>query len=303
VSAPFAERALARVREAGSPLCVGLDPRLEQLPPALCDLDEIAAGPLAPIRRFSLALLDIAATVGIGFCKPQVAFFERYGAEGLALFAEVLGEARAAGLLTIADVKRGDIGSTAAAYAEAYLGKQAPFASDAITINPYLGPDAQGPFVEAASAHGCGLFVLVRTSNPGAAAVQAIADVDGRDVSTHVARWITSENRRLAGEDMRYGPIGAVIGGTVRAALVRRLRRELPRSFILAPGVGAQGAKARDTAPFFDSKGEGVLVPVSRGIALAWRDAPSGTDWKDAIRQRMQQLKHALAKVAADAAR
>ncbi len=304
----FGQRLLEAIRRAGTPLVVGIDPRPASYPPALVkqtlkQAQTAREARLAPARALAFALLELAAAERVAVIKPNVAFFEALGPEGMALYAELLAAARAAGLLVIADVKRADIGSTSRAYAEAYFGPEAPFRADAITVQPWLGADAMAPLLEAAQADAAGLFWLVRTSNPGAAAIQDLAVCARREqapaqtpceaLHEHVAAMLEAQNRACMTAQDRYGPIGAVVGATVPDT-VARLRRLMPSAILLAPGVGSQGASVALLRPAFDARGEGALIPVSRAIAQAWREMPPEVAWQDAIRHKIRSLRNEL---------
>jgi orotidine-5'-phosphate decarboxylase len=215
--------------------------------------------------------------------KPQLAFFEALGADGIAAFEEVCRYARAAGLLVIADAKRGDIGSTARAYAEAYLagGEAAPPLADALTVNPYLGRDSLEPFLVACRRSGGGLFCLVKTSNSGSADVQDLVMSDGRPLWHHVAELVDEWGGELLG-GCGLSSLGAVVGATYPRA-VGEARRLLPRAVLLLPGVGAQGAGAADVARAFTSGPASALVPVSRAVIYAYRT--DAEEWRSAAAQ------------------
>lgn len=241
----FAARVTERTLALNTRLCLGLDPRPEAYPDA------------SALRAHTLELLqtcaDLAACV-----KPQLAFFELLGAAGLDLLAEVCALSRALGLPIILDGKRGDIGSTAAAYARAWLTGQ--HAGGALTVNPYLGFDTLTPFVEVARAEGGAVFVLVRTSNPGSGELQ----------SGGLADRVAAEVSRLnAGEDGEgLGSVGAVVGATHRGEL-DHFRALMPRTLLLLPGLGAQGGRAADLAPAFLPGGIGALASASRAVQYA----------------------------------
>jgi orotidine-5'-phosphate decarboxylase len=221
--------------------------------------------------------------------KPQVAFFEELGGDGFAAFERVCGYARAAGLLVIADGKRGDIGSTARAYATAYLephDERAPLA-DALTVNTYLGGDSVEPFLQACRLHGAGIFCLVRTSNAGASDVQELALSDGRRVWQHVAELVGEWGAELTGE-RGLSSVGAVVGATVPRA-VAEARRLLPRAVLLLPGVGAQGATAADVARAFTSGPASALVTASRSVIFAYRGGTG--DWRAAAGAEAARLR------------
>lgn len=213
--------------------------------------------------------------------KLQVACFERLGPPGWGALGRVAAAAHAVGLLVIADGKRGDIGSTARAYAAAFLEPRRgePALADALTVNTYLGTDSVEPFLQACRLHGAGIFCLVRTSNPGAADVQELMLSDGRRVWQHVAALVAEWGASLSGE-RGLSSVGAVVGATVPRA-VAEARRLLPRSVLLLPGVGAQGARPGDLARAFTSGPASALVSASRSVIYAFRSAP-GADWRTA---------------------
>lgn len=282
----FPERLARRVGDCRSALCVGLDPRpdLIPLPPTSEELSPRRAlcAQVERIELFSAAVLDAVEDI-IAVVKPQIAFFERFGAPGMAAFERICRSARRRGLLVIADAKRSDIASTATAYAEGFLGAawHGELIADALTVNPFLGADGIQPFVEKAVATGTGLFVLVKTSNPGSADLQDLVTADGR-VYERTAALV----RRLEPlEEGRYGLVGAVVGAT-HAALIPVMRRQLPRSWMLLPGVGAQGGSLSDAAAAFDRDGLGALVNVSRSVLYPWlaQSLEAPAQWHEAIR-------------------
>lgn len=274
-----------RVRDLGNPVLVGLDPHMDLLPEeyaAAVDTalprDERAAA----VAGFCCELIDVCAG-RVAAVKPQIAFFEVFGADGLAAWETVVKHAHAAGLLVLGDVKRGDISSTAGAYATAFLeglpGGDPTSLCDAITVNPYLGDDAVLPFVEACERTGKGIYVLVRTSNPGSARVQHHGEPA---LSVQVADAVAQWGSGLVGES-GFSSIGAVVGATHKQEL-RSFRERMPRTPLLLPGFGAQGAGAEDIVDGFTGPGpSGALVNSSRGIAFAYRsERYSGLSWKDA---------------------
>ncbi len=200
----------------------------------------------------------------VACCKPQSAFFEALGLAGLEALATVMRHARQLGLPVILDAKRGDIGSTAEAYASAYL-TEGDLAADALTVNPYLGLDSLEPFVASAAANGRGLFVLVRTSNPGSADLQEVRSADDRPLYLRLADALNERAAALPRDAQGYTLIGAVAGATQPNA-IRELRATLPSSLLLVPGYGAQGGSAADAALAFDTNGWGAVVNASRSI-------------------------------------
>ena len=254
---PFAARLAAATDRCGGAACVGLDPVLEKIPRTPGE------DPVAAVERFSLKVLDAVAGI-VPAVKLQMACFERCGGAGVLAAERVLSAARAAGLLTIADAKRGDIGISAAHYAAAFA--SGPLASDAVTVNPYLGFDTLEPFRDAAVAAGSGVFVLVRTSNPGGDDLQSLETPAG-GVAEVVAAGLERMNAELGG-DAAYGPMGAVVGAT-RPEAAEALRARMPRSVLLVPGIGAQGGDPATLRALFDADGHGALLTASRSVIYA----------------------------------
>lgn len=293
----FADRLLQACRRKGNALCAGIDPSWEQLPLALRrrhsggGLDAMAAA----VEEFSLRVLDIVAPL-VPVVKPQSAFFEACGPAGMRVQQAVLARARALGLITILDAKRGDIASTAQAYADAAFAgamcdgaRQPVWAADALTVNPYLGRDAVEPFLASARRCAGGVFILVRTSNKGAGQFQDLI-ADGKPIYQHVgqavAAW-SAENIGACG----YGDVGAVVGATQPAELAR-VRGLIPRVLFLVPGFGAQGGGAADVAAAFDTDGFGAIVNSSRGITACF--APEEPHWEAAIENAARSAIRAL---------
>ena len=275
--AAFSDRVAEAVERKRTQLVVGLDPRADLLPvelrgEALRGRDHAAEA----CARFCRGVIDAVAPCVVGV-KPQLAFWEALGADGIRALEEVCSYARAAGLLVIADAKRGDVGSTARAYATAYL-EGDPALADALTVNPYLGGDAMEPFLQACRLNGAGVFVVVKTSNAGGADVQDVTLSDGRPLWQHVARLVAEWGTDLVGE-RGLSSVGAVIGATHPRA-VGDARRLLPQAVLLLPGVGAQGATPADVARAFTSGPASALVNVSRSVLYAYRTA--GGDWRSA---------------------
>jgi len=264
---PFFDRLAAAVLAKKTALCVGLDPRFESLPRSLRELhgDDVAGA----YEDFCLRVLEIVAPL-VPVVKPQSAFFEACGPAGMVALEHVLRRAKDLGLVTILDAKRGDIASTASAYADAAF---RALGADAVTINPYLGRDAVGPFLSAARELGRGLFVLVRTSNPGAGLFQDLV-CDGRPLYRHVAEAVAAWNRECP------GTVGAVVGATHPAEL-KLLRGQLADVWFLVPGYGAQGGKAADVRAAFWPDGFGAVVNSSRGVTFPF--PPDEPRWEAAI--------------------
>ena len=240
------------------PLCVGIDPH-----PALLKawgLNDDAAG----LERFSLTVVEAVGSLAAAV-KPQVALYERHGSAGMAVLERTLAAAADAGVLTIADAKRGDIGSTMAAYADAWLRDGSSLAADSVTLSPYLGFESLRPALDLAADYGRGVFVLALTSNPEGASVQHVGGADS--VARRITEAAAAENRRYEGT---FGSVGLVVGATVGGALQDlQLDLEAVRGIILAPGLGAQGATAADLRATFGAAYSQVLGTSSRDILSA----------------------------------
>jgi orotidine-5'-phosphate decarboxylase len=262
--AAFGDRLAEAVQRKRSQLVVGLDPRPELFPVELR-----GEAPADAVRRFCCGIVDAVAPHAVAV-KPQLAFFEALGAEGMRAFDEACEYAQAAGLLVIADGKRGDIGSTARAYADAYLGR-----CDAMTVNVYLGRESVEPYLQACKRAGAGIFCIVKTSNAGGD-VQDVTLSDGTPLWHHVAKLVADWGEDVVGE-CGLSSVGAVVGATHPRA-VGEARRLMPKSVLLLPGFGAQGATAADVARAFTSGPAGALVSASRSIIYAYR-AEAG-DWR-----------------------
>lgn len=285
----FADRLVEAVRRCRTPVLVGLDPRWESLPSALRgqrDGRDLAAVADA-YETFCCGVIDVVAPL-VPAVKPQAAFFEQLGPPGMAALANVIAAARGAGLLVIFDGKRNDIGSTAAAYAAAYLGPSPPSAwgADALTVSPYLGADSLEPFVDLAVQRQAGIFVLVKTSNLGGGMLQDQVGPDGRTLFERVAECVQQLAARTRGE-CGYGAVGAVVGATYPQQLAS-LRAAMPAAWFLVPGFGVQGAGARDVRDAFAADGMGALVNNSRGIIFAYTrpeygSQAVGADWQRAV--------------------
>ncbi len=270
-STSFGARLDTAVRTRG-PLCVGIDPHASLL--AAWGLPDSADG----VERFAATCVAAFASE-VAVVKPQSAFFERFGSAGIAALERTIRDARAAGALVLLDVKRGDIGSTMAAYAEAYLDPSSPLAADAITVTPYLGVGALEPVFEAVTRHGAGAFVVTLTSNPEGPPVQRAVTADGRTVGQFVIDEIALRN---AGADP-LGSLGVVVGATIGEAHVDLAKLNGP---VLAPGIGAQGGTAQDVQRIFGAA-RGVLPSVSREVLRA---GPEPQALRDAVRSLQQRF-------------
>jgi orotidine-5'-phosphate decarboxylase len=287
---PFADRLIEAVRAKKNPCVVGLDPRIDWMP----DFAKAGRSPLSrdairsSISDFHELVLDAVADL-IPAVKPQLAFYEQYGLGGLEAFENTVAAARARGLLVIADGKRNDISSTAEAYATAFL-SDTGFSCDSMTVTPYLGRDSLVPFAEACARHAKGLFVVLKTSNPGSRDFQdQLLQGTGRPLYEAIAEVIRELGDKLIGAS-GYSSIGAVIGATFPEEGAR-LRELMPRAIILVPGYGAQGGSARNAAACFDARGMGALVSSSRGITYGSSDrASSRQALLTAIRDRTLRM-------------
>ena len=291
-STAFGDRLAAAVRRTKNPVVVGLDPRLEQLPAAVRSgavAGDFARGAEA-CAAFCRGVIEAVAPL-VPAVKPQAACFEQFGPPGMAALADVVRHAVQAGLLVILDGKRNDIGSTATAYADGFLGRGSAWGADALTVSPYLGDDSLRPFVDVAQARGAGLFILVKTSNPGGGQFQDLVAA-GRPLYRHVGDYV----EKLAGETLGasgYGSVGAVVGATYPEQLAE-LRAAMPRSWFLVPGFGSQGAGARDVAGAFDAEGLGAIINNSRGIIFAHAKPQfahfGAAHWQDAVRAATEEM-------------
>jgi orotidine-5'-phosphate decarboxylase len=288
-TARFADRLAAEVERKRSQLVVGLDPRPDLLPVELKGDAHLGREQAAEaVGRFCRGVVDAVAPYVVAV-KPQVAFFEALGADGMRAFEEVCEYARLAGLLVIADGKRADVASTARAYAAAYLETRAdaPPLADALTVNPYVGRDALEPFLQACRRHDAGVFCLVKTSNSGSADVQDLTLSDGRPLWQAVAAMVAELGEELAG-DCGLSSFGAVVGATHPRA-VGEARRLMPQAVLLLPGVGAQGATPADVARAFTSGPASALVNASRSVIYAFRTV--GAEWRQAAGAEAARLR------------
>ncbi len=271
----FADRLIASIAQSKSFIVAGFDPQIEAFPQ--CILDDAAKRTSSNDEAVYAALVNfhqlaLDALVGkVAAVKPNIAFFEQYGIAGLRAFASICSMIKERKLPIIADIKRGDIGSTAQAYSSAYLGqvslfgkKQAVFDVDAITISPYLGFDTVETYFKDCQEFGKGLFVLVKTSNPGSASIQGLKLQSGQKVAETVATWLADKGAGFLGTS-GYSGLGAVVGATYPDE-ARALRKLMPNNFFLIPGMGAQGGTAQDAVAGFSANKSGAIINISRGL-------------------------------------
>jgi orotidine-5'-phosphate decarboxylase len=285
----FADRLADAVDRKRSQLLVGLDPRADLLPVELRGEAHVSRPAAAEAcARFCSGLVDAVAPYVVGV-KLQLAFFEALGSDGMRAFEEACAYARTAGLLVVADGKRGDIGSTARAYADAYIEQRegAGPPVDALTINPYLGSDSVEPFIAACRRSGTGIFCLVKTTNAGSADLQDVTMSDGRPLWHHTAQLVNDWGAGLVG-NRGLSSVGAVVGATYPRA-VAEARKLMPRAVLLLPGIGAQGATPADVARAFTSGPASALVSVSRSVIYAFR--VDGADWRKAAAAEAARLR------------
>ena len=271
---------LDRIVEKDAPVVVGLDPMLSYIPEhivkeAFNKTGENLEGAAEAVITFNKGLIDVIADI-VPAVKPQIAMYEQFGVPGLQAFKETVDYAREKGLVVIGDIKRGDIGSTSAAYSTAHLGavdiagrKIRAFDEDYATVNPYLGSDGITPFLDDCGKYGKGVFVLVKTSNPSSGELQDLM-TEGVPLYEKVAALVDSWGRELMGEKYPYSAVGAVVGATY-PKIGASLRQKMPHTVILVPGYGAQGGTAQELKPYFNSDGLGAIVNSSRGIICAWK--------------------------------
>jgi orotidine-5'-phosphate decarboxylase len=299
----FADKLIQAVRQKGNPVVVGIDPRPEELPPGFLErFPSDRPGISQALRTFGCEILDLVAPL-VAVVKFQSAFYEAYGPEGLAALHATVEYAKRLGLLVILDGKRNDIGSTAEAYARAYLGKvpvggafEPSWHADALTVNPYLGTDGVLPFIKIAAREHKGVFVLVRTSNASAREFQDLV-ADGKPLYQHVAARLLSWAKGYRGES-GYGFVGAVVGATYPEELLQ-LRAALPGILFLVPGYGTQGGMSSSIAAAFDEHGLGAIVNNSRGITFAYKTvagkARFADRWQGAVENALREMIEDLA--------
>lgn len=269
---------ISNIKKTNAPIVVGLDPMLNYIPQhiqkrAYAEYGETLEGAAEAIWQFNKGIVDATYDL-IPAVKPQIAMYEQFGIPGLAVFKKTIDYCKEKGLVVIGDIKRGDIGSTSAAYAVGHIGRvqignktYVPFDEDFVTVNPYLGADGIDPFIKVCQEEHKGLFILVKTSNPSSGEFQDQL-VNGRPLYELVGEKVAQWGEDCMGEE--YSNIGAVVGATY-PEMGRALRRLMPKTFILVPGYGAQGGKGKDLVHFFHEDGLGAIVNSSRGIIAAYK--------------------------------
>ena len=269
---------VANIKKTGAPIVVGLDPMLNYIPEqvqkkAFAEYGETLEGAAEAIWQFNKEIVDKTYDL-IPAVKPQIAMYEQFGLPGLAAFKKTVDYCKEKGLVVIGDIKRGDIGSTSAAYAVGHIGKvkvgsktYAPFDEDFVTVNPYLGSDGVNPLLDVCKEEKKGIFVLVKTSNPSSGEFQD-QKIDGRPLYELVGEKVAAWGSEVMGDEYSY--VGAVVGATY-PEMGKVLRKVMPKAYILVPGYGAQGGKGKDLVHFFNEDGLGAIVNSSRGIIAAYK--------------------------------
>ena len=292
---------IEKIQKTKAPICVGLDPMLSYIPEhvtkkAYEEFGETLEGAAEAIWQFNKEIVDATCDL-IPSVKPQIAMYEQFGLPGLAAYHKTVKYCQEKGLIVIGDVKRGDIGSTSAAYAAGHIGKvqvgsktYSGFDTEYITVNPYLGTDGVKPFVDVCNECDRGIFVLVKTSNPSSGEFQDRI-IDGRPLYEWVGEQVAAWGEEHMGDDYSY--VGAVVGATY-PEMGKVLRKVMPKSYILVPGYGAQGGKGKDLVHFFNEDGLGAIVNSSRGIIAAYKQekyAEFGTEnFADASRAAVKDM-------------
>ena len=292
---------ISNIRKTNAPIVVGLDPMLNYIPEhiqkkAFAEFGETLEGAAEAIWQYNKGIVDATYDL-IPAVKPQIAMYEQFGIPGLAAYKKTVDYCKSKGLVVIGDIKRGDIGSTSAAYAVGHLGhvqvgsrKYAGFDEDFATVNPYLGSDGVKPFMDVCKEEKKGIFVLVKTSNPSSGEFQDRV-IDGRPLYELVGEKVAQWGDELMGDGYSY--VGAVVGATY-PEMGKILRKIMPKTFILVPGYGAQGGKGADLVHFFNEDGLGAIVNSSRGIIAAYKQDKykefGAENYADASRQAVKDM-------------
>lgn len=294
-----------KIKKTEAPIVVGLDPMLSYIPDfikekAYKEYGETLEGAAEAVWEYNKGIIDAVYDL-VPAVKPQIAMYEQFGLPGLGAFKRTVDYCKEKGLVVIGDIKRGDIGSTSAAYAVGHIGKvevgsrsYSPFDEDFITVNPYLGSDGINPFIDVCRKENKGMFILVKTSNPSSGEFQDRL-IDGRPLYEHVAEKVNEWGSSLMGDSYSY--VGAVVGATY-PEMGKLLRKLMPKSYILVPGYGAQGGCGKDLAGFFNEDGLGAIVNSSRGIIAAYKQEAysmyGDTGYADASRAAVLAMKEDL---------
>lgn len=298
------DKLIEKIKETGNPTVMGLDPRYEMLPKCVTDKYPLnLEGVAQAIVEYNKAIIDATYDI-IPAVKPQIAFYEMFGIQGMQAFKETCEYAKQKGMIVIADIKRGDIGSTAQGYSNAYLGKtkigdieQSIYDIDFVTVNPYMGTDCVKPFIDDCKKYNKGLFILVKTSNPSSGELQDEKLENGEEVYTRVAKLVEKWGEDLRGE-YNYSSISAVVGATYPEQL-KQIRQIAPHTYFLIPGYGTQGGTAKDIAYGFDKNGLGGIVNASRSLMCAyksdkWKDKFEENDYAQATRAETIRMRDEL---------
>ena len=298
------DRLIDKIKQTNNPTVMGLDPRFDMLPKCVTDkYDKTLEGVSKAILEYNKALIDETCDI-IPAVKPQIAFYEMFGIPGLEAFKETCKYAKEKGMIVIADIKRGDIGSTAQGYSNAFLGKtkigdheESIFDVDFVTVNPYMGTDCVKPFVEDCKKYDKGIFILVKTSNPSSGELQDLKLENGKEVYMQVADLVEKWGEDLVGK-YGYSSVSAVVGATYPEQL-EQIRSKAPHTYFLIPGYGAQGGKAEDIALGFDKNGLGGIVNASRSLMCAykseiWKNQFTEEEYAKATRAEALRMKEEL---------
>ena len=302
----FIDRLVGKIKYLNNPTVAGLDPKIDFVPKFIRDekfdmFGETLQGASEAILEFNMGIIDSIYDI-VPAVKPQLAYYEMFGANGIWAFEETVAYAKSKGMLVIADGKRNDIGSTSEAYSNAFLGETKisdtvllkAFDADALTVNPYLGIDGIKPFIADCNTHDKGIFVLVKTSNPSSGQLQDLILADGRRIFDAVAQLVVEWGSELVGK-CGYSSVGAVVGATWPSQAAE-LRAMMPKAYFLVPGYGAQGGTAKDIAVNFNSDGLGAIVNASRTLMCAyqsdmWKNQFSEKDYGQACRAEALRMK------------
>ena len=306
----FSDSLIKQIRSKKSVVCVGLDPRLEKIPAFIREAarakfeDDALAAAGEAIFQFNKGIIDAVADL-VPVVKPQIAFYEVYGAPGMQAFSDTLKYAKSKGVMTIADAKRNDVGSTAEAYASAFLGttsvfgeQVSAFEADSVTVTPYLGWDGIKPFLDVAKKNGKGFFVLVKTSNKSSGDFQDLAVGVGGDqmhpLYETVGHYVESWGADDVGDE-GFSCVGAVVGATYPQQ-AKKLRALMPETIFLVPGFGAQGGTVEDVLPCFLPGGMGAIINSSRDVIFAYEksDTHGEADYAAAAREKVQEMNEQL---------